>query len=247
MKYIEEFPEIEALLLPDNDDEDADTSAGKDEQIDRLPVIAHEIASYENEIDDSPHHSWRVDRSLFIAQVPDRADCFALLELDWDDNWGTWSWSCEAVVEDTPSRQAATTAMLERYARERLSNSGGGAYQGFLKSLLPPPETVEANELVSRLIQEVNGLIDDERSSGGDDFPVETGLRENEQVVWVSSTFDGLSLVNVFEVRCASQPTQFIALSHSDGGVVICYDGPWASLEDAQASFTTEEGWTTIR
>ncbi|WP_420859783.1 hypothetical protein [Marivivens marinus] len=247
MTFIEEFSEIEALLLPDSDDEDAGTSAYKDEEIDRLPVIAHEVAEYENEIDDSPHHSWRSERSLLVAEVPDRADCYALLELDWDDNWGTWTWSCEAVVEGAPSRKAAATAMLERYARERLSNSGGGAYQAFLESLLPPPETVEPNELVSKLIQEAQGLIDAEESSGGDDFPVETELRENEQVVWVASTFDGFALVNVFEVRCASQPTQFVALSHSDGGVVFRYDGPWASLEDAQRSFATEEGWTIVK
>ena len=247
MKFIEEFSEVEALLLPENDDEDAETSASKDEEIDRLAVNAHEVSEYENEIDDSPGHSWRSERSLLIAQVPDRADCYALLELDGDDNWGTWTWSCEAVVEGAPSRQAAATAMLERCARERLSNSGGGAYQTFLESLLSPPETVEPNELVSKLIQEAQGLIDGEESPGGDDFPMETELRENEQVVWVSSTFDGFALVNVFEVRCVSQPTQFIALSHSDGGVVFRYDGPWASLEDAQASFTTEEGWTTIK
>lgn len=139
MKFIEKLSEFKVLLLPSNDDEDFEASTDKYEEIDRLSVIADEVAEYENEIDDSPHHSWRSELSLFVAEIPDRADCYALLELDWDDNWGTWKWSCEAVVEGAPSRQAAATAMLERYARERLSNSGGGAYQAFLEGLLPPP------------------------------------------------------------------------------------------------------------
>lgn len=247
MKFRAKISEFQALLLPENDDEDVDTSASKEEEIERLPVIAHEVAEYENVIDDSPHHSWSSERSLLVAEVPDHANCYALLELDWDDNWGTWKWSCEAVVEDAASRQEAETAMLERYARERLSNSGGGAYQAFLESLLPPPKTVEPNELVSKLFQEAQGLIDGEESSSGDDFPVETELRDHEQVVWVASAFDGFALVNVFEARCAAQPTQYVALSHSDSGVVFRYDGPWASIEDAQASFAPKESWTLIK
>ena len=137
MKFIEDCSEIEGLLLPKDDDEDADISSNIYEEIDRLMVKAHEVAHYENEIDDTMHLSWRSEKSLLVAQVPNRAGCYALLEVDWDDNYGMWMWSCEAAVEGARSRQMAGTAMLERYAMERLPNSGGGAYKEFLESLIP--------------------------------------------------------------------------------------------------------------
>lgn len=79
MKLIENLSEFETLLLPSNDNEDFEASTDKYEEIDRLSIIADEVAEYENEIDDSPHHSWRSELSLFVAEIPDRADCYALL------------------------------------------------------------------------------------------------------------------------------------------------------------------------
>lgn len=245
MKFIEDVTEIAEIVLP-QDDEEAETGTNKYDEIDRLSVSADEVAEYEDEIDGTAHGSWRFDLSLLVASVPDRSNCYALLELDWDDNWEAWSWSCVAVVEDAPSSQAAATAMLEQYAKERLPHSDGGGYERFLRGLMPPPETVQPNQLVLRLFQEASDLINGEESSGGDNSPSETELNDNEEVVWVSSTFDGSALINVFEVCSPSQTNQYIALAHSDGGVVVSCLGPWASLPDAEANFDTDR-WKRIR
>ena len=175
MKFIEDVTEIAALVLPqdDEDDEEAEPSTDKYDEIERLPISADLVAEYGNEIADSPHHSWLSDRSLFIVSVPGRTECYALLELDWDDNWCAWTWSCEAAVDDAPSSKAAEAAMLEKYARERLAHGGSSAYQAFLQSLLPAPSMTEPTEPVSKLSPAEELL----RQTFGRTTPMQSGER----------------------------------------------------------------------
>jgi hypothetical protein len=133
---------IAARLLP-ADEEDADEDdpsdrplLGKDKEIRRLQVRTVVVADYEEFIIGSTHHTWRSDLTLLVARAPDESNCFAPLELDWDNNWSAWTWACTALVRKASSETAATDALLEHCARGLLKHGKGG-YQAFLKSLVP--------------------------------------------------------------------------------------------------------------
>ena len=103
------------------------------------------------------------------------------------------------------------------------------------------------NSLASSLLLELQDCVSEERSLSADSFPQDTILEEEQGVSWVSSTFDGLHLINIFEVSEGRAPPSFIASGHSDGGVVVFVGGPWGSRDAAEASFgEIDEEWARL-
>jgi len=99
---------------------------------------------------------------------------------------------------------------------------------------------------MSALLAEAKAYVADESSVSATDFPLDTELKAGQKVDWVSSTFDGFHLINVFAVIEQNSGTRFLALSHGNDGIVECVDGPFNSLDAAEAYYTTQEGWTRL-
>ena len=99
---------------------------------------------------------------------------------------------------------------------------------------------------MSALPAEAKACVADEISVSATDFPLDTELKTGQKVDWVSSTFDGLYLINVFAVTEEGSRTRFLALSHGDDGILACVDGPFNSLDAAEANYTTQEVWTQL-
>jgi hypothetical protein len=101
--------------------------------------------------------------------------------------------------------------------------------------------------LVASLLSELEERVSKELSLSADQFPEDTLLEDDEEVSWVSSTFDGLNMINIYEIGEPGASPRYIASGHSDGGVVVFAAGPWDSLDAAEASFgDIEEDWTRL-
>jgi len=140
-EFISETDELLAsLLIPieyDADEEDdplADYDDGREAALDQLRPGAVELASFENDVDHSPGLSWHTNLSVFVVPIPDFKGGFALLVLDWDDNWGRWEWRCEAALSGAGSRDAATAELLQKY-KANYTGSASAAFLDFLNSL----------------------------------------------------------------------------------------------------------------
>ena len=101
--------------------------------------------------------------------------------------------------------------------------------------------------LIVALLSELDEHVSKRNSLSADQFPEDTLLDDDQKVSWVSSTFDGLHLINIYEVSAPGASPRYIASGHSDGGVVNFAAGPWDSLNAAEASFgDILEGWTRL-
>lgn len=101
--------------------------------------------------------------------------------------------------------------------------------------------------LIASLLSELEDFVSKELSLSADDFPQDTLLDDDQVVSWVSSTFDGLNMINIYEISEPGASPRYIASGHSDGGVVIFAAGPWDSLDAAEASFGyIDEEWTRL-
>ncbi len=127
--FIEDTERVLELLLPYKCE-----LTCKDEQYDRLPDSAWEVASFEDEVDHSPGVTWKIDITLFVLPLKGKLSGMALLELGWDDNWGRWEWRCPAAVSGSVTSELAEATLLAAYRDECLPNSEG-SYRNFLLDL----------------------------------------------------------------------------------------------------------------
>ena len=104
----------------------------------------------------------------------------------------------------------------------------------------------EHRDLVAALLAEAKSCADNEVAFCAEDFPQETELQTGQEVTWVSSTFDGLNLVNVYSVTDLGERPLFLGLSFGDGGVLVGADGPFQSLQETEAQYESPEGWTRV-
>ena len=97
--------------------------------------------------------------------------------------------------------------------------------------------------LVEALLAELLELSEKGTSFASTEFPVDTGLGDGDSVEWVASTFADELMHNIYHVS-DENGDDYISSSHGDGGVVVFYDGPWATLQEAEAAFgDVVEGW----
>lgn len=112
---------IETILtpLPPQDDEDDDPLAGlyegKPNALRQLPAGASEVASFQKDVDHSPGLTWHIELTLFVVVIPTIENAFALLCLDWNDNWDRWEWLCDHAVGGASSKGEATASLLGAY------------------------------------------------------------------------------------------------------------------------------------
>lgn len=130
---------VEQIITPDELEDDAedpltDRYFGKSHALLQIPPSAKKVASFEAEINHSPGLTWQVDLTLFIVAVPTIEDAFALLCLDWDDNWGRWEWRCEGAVIGAASEGEAKEALLGVY-RASMMEFAQDEFIEFLESL----------------------------------------------------------------------------------------------------------------
>ncbi len=124
---------ISRLLDPelDEDEEELDRLEWQEREIERLPDKALEIACFEDEVDHSPGLSWQISSTYYAVPIGDPG-AYALLVLDWDDNWGRWGWEVQGAVSGAPSAGEAGKFLMAQLARERMSEDKS-AYNSFLK------------------------------------------------------------------------------------------------------------------
>lgn len=131
---------IEQILtpLPSQDDEDDDPLAGlyegKPNALRQLPAGVREVASFQTDVDHSPGLTWHIELTLFVVVIPTIENAFALLCLDWNDNWGRWEWLCEYAVGGASSEGQATASLLGAY-RDNMIGSAQDDFLEFIESL----------------------------------------------------------------------------------------------------------------
>ena len=68
-----------------------------------------------------------------------------------------------------------------------------------------------------------------------------------EQVRWVSSTYVSHNLVNIFICSALNERDSVILTRHSDGGVMVGWEGPWNTVKSAKKAVRkVPEGWTDL-
>ena len=61
---------------------------------------------------------------------------YLLFSIEWDDNWNVWERNPLMAVESDDETTTVVKAVLKEFARERLDESGNGAWNEFLKSII---------------------------------------------------------------------------------------------------------------
>jgi len=98
--------------------------------------------------------------------------------------------------------------------------------------------------LIDALLDELRDFKRRSVSLSADDFPVDVEVNDQQTVEWASSTFSDGVLINLYRVADESDEA-IIASVHGKGGVVVDFDGPWDTLEEAKEAFDpVEEDWT---
>ncbi len=112
-----------------------DLHGGRKMALDLLLVNARQVATFSTDIDHSPGLSWHLDFTLYVARVSTIPNAFALLKLEWDDNWGCWAWSCEVAIDGAISYDEAASILLEIYRASYISDASG-CFRNFLDNLI---------------------------------------------------------------------------------------------------------------
>jgi hypothetical protein len=99
---------------------------------------------------------------------------------------------------------------------------------------------------MSALLAEANAYVANDISVSATDFPKDFDLTSDQRVDWVSSTFDGHHLINIFAVTEQRSIIGFLALRHGDYGIVEQVDGPFGGLDEAEAYFDIGGSWTRV-
>ncbi|MBT4966312.1 MAG: hypothetical protein HOM79_08830 [Alphaproteobacteria bacterium] len=139
--FLEDTTSIENDIFgePETDEESEEDELTPEEdlemKLDQLPSSASEIASFENDIDHSPGLSWHSELTLYLVPVKAYPGGYALLVLDWDDNYGCWEWRVEAALMGAESINAAKKSLIEKYCEEYFPGSSGN-FRHFLKGLM---------------------------------------------------------------------------------------------------------------
>ena len=125
--------------VPEVDEENEEDELTPEEdwelKLGQLPGSALEIASFENDIDPSPGLSWHSELTLYLVPVKAHPGGYALLALDWDDNWGRWEWRVEGALKGAGSIDVAKKSLIAKYCEEYLPGSSGN-FRNFLEGLL---------------------------------------------------------------------------------------------------------------
>lgn len=105
---------LDHILMPisDNDDDNEDEnelskSEAEEFELGRLPANAVLVWHFEDEVYHSPGLTWYLSCNYFTVPVKGQANTFALLALNWDDNYGEWEWRIDGGVSGASSIHVA--------------------------------------------------------------------------------------------------------------------------------------------
>lgn len=107
---------------------------GKPNALRQLPAGAREVASFQTDVDHSSGLTWHIVLTLFVVAIPTIGNAFALLCLDWNDNWGRLEWLCERAVAGASPEGEATASFLGAY-RVSAIEGAQDEFLGFIKPL----------------------------------------------------------------------------------------------------------------
>jgi len=136
---------MERTFPNETDDDDFDAS-DKTSFEDSNPKDTIFAASYSEEIDDSPSHSWQLESDYYVCKVPEseqrvnltsgaQMDIYILFSISWDDNWSVYRRSihCAAMSD---SHESAKAILLKQYAVDNLNSSGSDGFRDFIEEIL---------------------------------------------------------------------------------------------------------------
>jgi hypothetical protein len=79
--------------------------------------------------------TWEISCTYYAVPVPEEVGAYALLVLDWDDNWGRWNWELQGGVIGAPSIRAAGKFLMAQLAKERMTKEKS-SYNVFLRQFV---------------------------------------------------------------------------------------------------------------
>ncbi len=133
---------LDAILSPveeeqeeDSEEEFFDKDDARYAEEDRLPSEAVFIASFSDEVENWT--TWDLEAHVFISQIPDQENGYALLILSWDDNWGRWDWEVPIALKNQKDALTAKIHLLKAFVKERYEPSSDSDWNQFVKSLDP--------------------------------------------------------------------------------------------------------------
>jgi hypothetical protein len=111
----------------DNEDDDEDgielsKSEAEEIELDRLPRNAILVWQFDDEVFHSPGLTWQLSCTYFAVPVQGQANTFALLALNWDDNYGQWDWRLDGGVSGAAAIDVATK-FFKKLCKDRHAGS----------------------------------------------------------------------------------------------------------------------------
>jgi len=101
-----------------------------------LPPGAHCLGNVEDEVRNWT--SWEIKFHLFVVPLDTTTARYALVRINWDDNWGRWGWEGCAQATGFATVNEAAVAMVEgvfiKWGIDLNAKSGAG-YRKFLDRL----------------------------------------------------------------------------------------------------------------
>ena len=99
------------------------------------PSDAIEVAAFDSEVDGFAI-TWIGKCYYYVCIVPDEVDTYLLFNIDWDDNWETWTRDSLCAASGVASHHAASKVLLNKFAQESLEGEGEGKWRKFLEGFI---------------------------------------------------------------------------------------------------------------
>jgi hypothetical protein len=132
--------ELPFMKDPYEDLEDEEEDPDRDEIFESmestLPSSARSLGNIEDEV--LNFTSWEINFHFYILPLDETAKRYALIRINWDDNWGRWEWSGCAQATGYESADEAAAAMVEGLFRNwniDLDAKDGKPYRKFVDKL----------------------------------------------------------------------------------------------------------------
>ena len=137
MVILDKYEEIFFSVFPDliPDDLSLTDPNWHDDLAHLNPTGTFEVAYFEDIVESWT--SWFQSSYFYAYKLPQKAGIYLLFSIEWDDNWNVWQRNpLMAVESDDETTTTVVKAVLKEFARERLDESGNGAWNEFLKSII---------------------------------------------------------------------------------------------------------------
>jgi hypothetical protein len=146
--YILSFEDFELPFVhevqdyPDENEEESedfsfDTSDQKALMEEALPVDYYFLGTIDTNVS-----TWSMEADYYLLPLKDESFDWALIRINWDDNWGRWDWAFDARLKGLKDQplEAARLMLTELWKTWNidLSNREDRAYKNFLAQMENP-------------------------------------------------------------------------------------------------------------